>query len=290
MKTLLITGAAGQLGQLLQRQYAAQRQFRVLACDKAMLDITDDIALQRLFSAVRPDIVIHCAAYTAVDKAEQQANHCMQVNAAASAALARLCLRYDSLLISFSTDYVFAGRQNKPYTELDPASPLNLYGKSKLVAEDAVRQAGKYITFRTSWLFSALPGNFASTIWQRAVQGEPVSVVHDQQGGPTPASALAKAVYQLTLDYAEHCSLPYGLYHFCGYPYCSWYDFARAIYQLAAPQHQHCLTAINSPFPGSLAVRPAYSCLDSSLFQRTFTQPATDWRTEIASYVKKMRV
>lgn len=290
MKTLLITGAAGQLGQLLQRQYAAQRQFKVLACDSAMLDITDDSALQRLFSAVRPDIVINCAAYTAVDSAEQQPERCMLVNAMASASLAGLCRQYDSLLISFSTDYVFDGQHNAPYTESDPASPLNLYGKSKLLAEDAVVQAGRYITFRTSWLFSALPGNFASTIWRRAVRGEPVSVVSDQLGGPTPASVLAEAVYRLTMDYAAQTFLPYGLYHFCGYPYCSWYDFAKAIYQLAAPQHQHCLTAINSPFPGSLAVRPAYSCLDSSLFQRTFTQPATDWRTEIESYVKKMRV
>ena len=290
MKTLLITGAGGQLGQMLQKQYARQQQLRVFTVDRTALDITDNTALEHIFSSLKPDIVVNCAAYTAVDKAEQQANHCMQVNAAASANLARLCLHYDSLLISFSTDYVFDGRQNTPYTEQDSAFPLNLYGKSKLVAEDAVRQAGRYITLRTGWLFSELPGNFANTIWQRAVQGEPASVVHDQQGGPTPASALAVAVYRLTTDYVEHGSLPYGLYHFGGYPYCSWYDFAKAIYQLAAPQHLHHLHAINSPFPGSIAVRPAYSCLDSGLFQQTFRLPTPDWRTEIASYVKKMRV
>lgn len=288
MTKVLLTGSDGQLGQLVQLQFAGQKQFSLLACNRAALDITDATAVNQLFLAYQPDILIHCAAYTAVDQAELHSAMCHRVNVAAVQQLATLCQRHASLFISISSDYVFAGTNNRPYTEQDTAAPLNQYGKSKLLGERAAEQAQKYITLRTSWLFSELGPNFVTTIWQRAKSGVVTQVVQDQYGSPTPARALANAICQLAQQYAASGQLPYGLYHFAGYPGCSWYDFSAAIYRLAAPQHVNQLQAITSPFPGALAQRPAYSCLDMRQFQQQFSLAAPDWRTELALYVKKL--
>lgn len=288
MIKLLLTGSNGQLGRLVQQQFAGLPQFSLQACSRAALDITDAAALHQLFAAYLPDIVIHCAAYTAVDQAELQHDLCHSVNVTALQQLAQLCRQHGSLLISISSDYVFDGNKTRPYTEQDQPAALNQYGKSKHLGEQAAAQAVKHITLRTSWLFSDISHNFATTIWRRAQRAQPTTVVQDQFGGPTPARALAQAICQLAQQYADNGHLPYGLYHFSGYPYCSWYDFAHAIYQLAAPQHVNQLSAIASPFPGALARRPAYSCLNMQRFQQRFMLAAPDWRTELALYVNKL--
>ncbi|GAB2921705.1 dTDP-4-dehydrorhamnose reductase [Rheinheimera gaetbuli] len=288
MIKILLTGSDGQLGQVLQQQFAGLTQFSLLACNRAVLDIADTIALKQLFNTYRPDIVLHCAAYTAVDQAELHSALCHSVNVTAVQQLAQLCRQHGCLLISLSSDYVFDGNNTRPYTEQDNTGALNQYGKSKQLAEQAAEQAQKYITLRTSWLFSDINHNFVTTIWRRAQRALPTTVVQDQFGGPTPARALAQAICQLAQQYALSGQLPYGLYHYSGYPYCSWYDFAHAIYQLAAPEHLNQLSAISSPFPGALARRPAYSCLDMGLFQQRFRLAAPDWRTELALYVNKL--
>lgn len=286
MKKVLLTGSAGQLGQLLVNRFAQQAQFILCSFDKVGLDIINRQAVMQLFADYKPDIVINCAAYTAVDQAELHPDLCHSINVTAVQLLAQLCQQYGCLFISFSSDYVFDGKKNTPYTEQDQTSPLNQYGISKQLAEKAAEQAQRYITIRTSWLFSNIADNFVTTIWRRALSGELTKVVQDQHGGPTPARALAEAVFHLVAQYSRYGELHYGLYHFSGYPHCSWYDVASTIYQIAAPQHLNRLQGINSPFPGVLAQRPTFSCLDMSLFQHRFTLTAPDWRVELASYVK----
>jgi dTDP-4-dehydrorhamnose reductase len=286
VKKVLLTGSSGQLGQLLLSRFAQQAQFTVCPFDKAGLDITNTQTVIALFANYKPDIVINCAAYTAVDQAELNNHLCYSINVTAVQLLAQLCQQYGCLFISFSSDYVFDGKKNTPYTEQDQTSPLNQYGISKQLAERAAEQAQRYITIRTSWLFSNIADNFVTTIWRKALSGELTQVVQDQHGGPTPARALAAAVVELVVQYSECGELPYGLYHFSGYPHCSWFDFARTIYQIAAPQHLNLLQGINSPFPGSLAQRPVWSGLDMSLFQQRFTYAAPDWRAELITYLK----
>ncbi|MEH8015855.1 dTDP-4-dehydrorhamnose reductase [Rheinheimera muenzenbergensis] len=288
MIKVLLSGSDGQLGQLVQQQFATMPQFNLLACNRAALDITNTAAVSQLFTAFQPAIVINCAAYTAVDQAERNSLQCHSVNASAVAQLAQLCRRFDSLFISISTDYVFDGSGRRPYIERDLTAPLNQYGLAKQQAERAAEQAIKYITLRTSWLFSELGANFVSRICQQAQSGDVTRVVQDQYGNPTPARALAQAIGQLAHQYVQDGQLRYGLYHFAGYPCCSWYQFAIAIYQLVAPQHLHKLQGIASPFPGALARRPAYSCLDMSLFQQQFSFKAPPWQAELAAVVKKL--
>jgi dTDP-4-dehydrorhamnose reductase len=280
--SVLITGAGGQLGQLLAAHYSKSNAFTVWAYDKAALDITDDTALSQFFNRRQPDIVINCAAYTAVDKAEQEHSKCFAVNTTAAARLAQLCQQYGSLLISFSTDYVFAGDSLRPYSESDLAEPLNQYGHTKWLSEAAIINAvEKYLIIRTSWLFSSCSTSFVSKMWRNAINGIETSVVNDQIGSPTPAHSLADAVFQLTMQYANSGHINYGLYHYAGFPCCSWYEFAVAIFAIAAPQNLKKLTPGQSPFVGAVAQRPAFSCLNSTLFQQTFSIAAPDWRLEL---------
>ena len=288
MISLLLTGSDGQLGRLLQQQFASAGQYKLYARNKAQLDIADTSALVRQFQLIKPQVVINCAAFTAVDAAEREVTQCHAVNASAVEQLARLCRLYDSLLITLSSDYVFDGHSARPYTEQDVTAPLNQYGKSKQRSEYAARFAGKYITLRTSWLFSEYGSNFVTAIGKRALAGLPVAVVTDQFGGPTPANALADAIHLLVQQYAGEGALPYGLYHFSGYPYCSWYDLAKQIYHQVAPGHDNLVTPIASPFPEALALRPAFSCLDMSLFQRRFNYQQPDWQTELTKVVNKL--
>lgn len=288
MTSLLLTGSDGQLGRLLQQQFACSAQFNLYALNRAELDITNATALAQQFELIKPQIVINCAAFTDVDKAELEPQLCYRINVSAVLQLAKLCRDYSCLLINISSDYVFDGQSCRPYSEQDAIAPLNQYGKSKQLTEHAATMAGKYITLRTSWLFSEYGRNFFTTIRQRAISGLPTAVVTDQIGGPTPAIALATAITKLVRDYTNDGVLPYGLYHFSGYPFCSWYDFAGQIYRLAAPEHLSQLSPITSPFPAALAKRPSYSCLDMSLFQRRFNYQPPDWQAELAVVINKL--
>lgn len=288
MTPVLITGSNGQLGRLLQLQFAGSKQYKIYTRDRSALDITDASALAKQFDVIKPQVVINCAAYTAVDNAELQPELCHRINVSAVEQLAKLCRQYGSLLITISSDYVFDGQITRPYTEHDATAPLSQYGKSKLLSEHAATLAGQFITLRTSWLFSEYGRNFVTIIRQRALTGAPTAVVTDQFGGPTPAIALASAIRSIVQQYTAAGTLPYGLYHFSGYPFCSWYEFATQIYRLVAPDQLSQLHRIISPFPGALAKRPTYSCLDMSLFQQCFNYQPPDWRVELAAIVNKL--
>ncbi len=277
---VLLTGASGQLGLAIQQQLA-KTDYTLRVLSHQQLDITDKYAVNQLMAEYQPDIVINCAAYTAVDKAEQQSAQCFAVNTQAAAVLAQLCLQYNSMLIHFSTDYVFDGCLNRPYTEQDIAAPLNVYGKSKLAGEQAIQASGcRYLIIRTGWLFSEFGHNFLRTMQRLAMTQKQIKVVNDQFGGPTSASQLAIAVVQLMNLYRLEKKLPWGLYHYGGQPYVSWYQFAAAI--LEKLQYTGDVVAINSQHYPAIATRSKNSCLNSQLFCQTFNFAAAEWQPELA--------
>ena len=281
---LLLLGANGQLGQALLQQLKQLQQesqpFQYLALNRSQLDITDVSAVTTVMAQYRPDVVINCAAYTAVDNAEQQAATCIAVNATAVGQLAKLCQQYNSLLLQFSTDYVFNGLSNRAYTEQDMPAPLNVYGHSKLQAEQAIQAScSKYVILRSSWLFGEFGHNFYRTMLNLAQRGQIIQVVNDQFGCPTYAGDLAAVVLQLLQRYQQQGSLAYGIYHLAGNPAVSWYQFAEAIF--AAHQLKVNLQAIGSANWPTQAVRPANSILDCNKFCDTFAIAIPQWQAAL---------
>lgn len=277
---ILLTGASGQLGFAIQQQLA-KTDYTLWALSHQQLDITDTDAVSMFIAEYQPDIVINCAAYTAVDKAEQQqATQCFAVNAQAVAVLAQLCMQYNSILIHFSTDYVFDGSLNRPYTEFDIPAPLNVYGKSKLAGELSIQASGcRYLIIRTGWLFSEFGHNFLRTMQRLAATQKQIKVVDDQFGGPTSAFQLANAVAQLMNLYRLQKQLTWGIYHYGGQPYVSWYQFAAAI--LEKLKYSGEFVAVSSQQYPVIATRPKNSCLNSQLFCQTFNFVAADWQQEL---------
>lgn len=277
---LLILGANGQLAQALLKQLKQQQQFQYLALNRSQLDITNAAAVAAVMAQYQPDAVINCAAYTAVDNAEQQAAACIAVNTNAAAQLAKLCQQYNSLLLQFSTDYVFNGQSSSAYTEQDIPAPLNVYGQSKLQAEQAIQATcSKYVILRTSWLFSEFGHNFYRTMLKLAQRGQIIQVVNDQFGCPTYAGDLAAAIVQLLQRYQRQGSLAYGIYHLAGNPAVSWYQFAQAIF--AAHQLKVNLQAIGCANWPTQAVRPANSILDCNKFCDTFAIAIPQWQAAL---------
>lgn len=277
---LLILGANGQLAQALLKQLTGYQQFQYLALNRSQLDITNAAAVAAVMAQYQPDAVINCAAYTAVDQAEQQAAACIAVNTTAAAQLAKLCLQYNSLLLHFSTDYVFNGHSHKAYTEQDTTAPLNIYGHSKLQAEQAIQASGcKYVILRTSWLFSEYGDNFYRTMLKLAQRGHNIQVVNDQLGCPTYAGDLAAVVLQLVQRYQQQGSVAYGLYHLAGTPAVTWHQFASAIF--TAHQLNVNPQAINSASWPTQAARPANSALDCNKFCATFAIALPQWQAAL---------
>lgn len=275
---LLLLGAGGQLGQAF-----CQSPFwpgnSSLALKHAQLDITDSKALKQLIAEYQPDVVINCAAYTKVALAEQQTGRCMHINADAVVQLAQLCAQAKCLLVQFSTDYVFNGEKGSAYIETDSTAPLNVYGQSKLLAEQAIQQhCQRYLIFRTSWLFSQYGHNFYRTMLALAQKGSAISVVNDETGCPTYAGDVADAVLQVLAQYhsSDKAQFSYGIYHLASAPAVSWHQFASAIF--AAHQLTPVLTAVSSKQWADSVKRPAYSALNSQLCSTTFGVNLPSWQ------------
>lgn len=275
---LLLLGAGGQLGQAFcQSPYWCSDNS--LALNHAQLALTDSKALEQLITEYQPDVVVNCAAYTKVALAEQHAELCMQINTDAVAHLAQLCAQAQCLLVQFSTDYVFNGEKDSAYVETDSTAPLNVYGQSKLLAEQLIQQhCQRYLIFRTSWLFSQYGHNFYLTMLKLAQQGSAISVVNDETGCPTYAGDVADAVLKVLTQYCSNdkAHFPYGVYHLASAPAVSWYQFANAIF--AAHQLTPALTAVSSEQWADSVKRPAYSALNSQLFSTTFGIKLPSWQ------------
>lgn len=279
---ILVTGAKGQVGSALCR-LGAQTAFEVVGLGSQDLDISDESAIRDIMVNVRPDVIINAAAYTAVDKAEQEQEQAYRTNAEGPAYLARAAAAADIPLLHFSTDYVFDGSKESSYVETDPVAPLGVYGTTKLAGERAI-QAGhsKHLIFRTSWVFGLEGHNFPKTILRLAAERPEIRVVADQWGCPTYADDIARAVFDVLSVYQKKGSLDWGLYHYAGQPSCNWHEFAT--YLLGIAFEMKLIAAIprttrisTAEYP-TAAKRPANSRLNCDKFTSAFANvPLSDW-------------
>jgi dTDP-4-dehydrorhamnose reductase len=271
---ILIFGKTGQVAQELAACADAALTLEFLDRDAA--DLTDPAACAALIAATDADAIINAAAYTAVDRAEEDEATAQLINADAPAAMARAAAARGLPFVHISTDYVFDGTGTAPFTPDHPTAPLGAYGRTKLAGEDGVRAArGPHAIFRTSWVVSAHGNNFVKTMLRLGAERERLTIVADQTGGPTPAADIARtclaAAQQLCADPSKS-----GTYHLSGGPDVSWADFARAIFQMSGIP---CAVADipSSDFP-TPARRPANSRMDNSTTLATFGLPRPDWR------------
>ena len=275
--TILVTGGNGQLGSAL-RLASAESNHRYLFTDVAELDITSAEAVEAFFEREKVDVVVNCAAYTAVDLAEENEAQADAINHRAVALLAEACKRHNATLIHISTDYIFSGDADAPYKEDAEPSPLGVYGRTKLAGERAVAESGcRYIILRTAWLYSEFGRNFFKTMQSLTASREELRVVADQIGTPTYAGDLAKAVtYIINSEQLGKC----GIYHYTNEGVCSWYDFACEIARLSG--HTACkVTPCTTEEYPTKARRPRYSVLDKSKFIATFGLAIPEWRESL---------
>jgi dTDP-4-dehydrorhamnose reductase len=229
---ILITGVSGQVGSALMRRLRSLGS--LLPTDRSALDLSKPVGIAARLDALKPDVIINPAAYTAVDKAEDERDTAFAVNAEAPAAIAQWAAKRGAPLVHFSTDYVFAGDGETPWREEDPAAPLNIYGASKLAGENAIRAAGgPHLIVRTEWVYAATGANFLRTIARLARERHELRIVADQVGSPTSAAGLADMLAEMVQanspDLAGAFAKAGGIVHMTAAGYASWHDFATAI-------------------------------------------------------------
>ena len=272
--TILVVGARGQIGYELTQRLPAYGE--VVALDRSRLDLSDADAIRATVRSVKPQIVINAAAYTAVDRAEEQRELAFAINARGPGILAEEAKQLGALLVHYSTDYVFDGRASTPYAEDAATAPLNVYGESKLAGEQAIASSGcAHLTLRTSWVYAARGGNFLLTVRKLAAERDELRIVADQFGVPNWARAIADATARLVALPRARLAERAGLYHLSGTGVATWFDFARAI--LGSAQRPR-LTAITTAQYPTAARRPAYAVLSADKFRGTFGFGLPDWR------------
>lgn len=281
-KNILVTGANGQLGSEI-RVLSESLEANFFFTDLLELDITDRNAVDEFIHVNAIGVIINCAAYTQVDKAEDDYIMADRINHLAVRNLAESCKKHRSLLIHVSTDYVFDGSGNIPYTENLPTAPLGIYGRTKLDGEHAVAASGcNYFILRTSWLYSSFGNNFVKTMQRLTGERDELSVVFDQVGTPTYAHDLAKVILAIVAN--EKYSENNGIFHFSNEGVCSWYDFALEIRDLAGnscrikPCH-------SDEFPSKVK-RPHYSVLDKTKIKNTFGVVVPHWKESLKACMR----
>lgn len=268
---ILITGANGMLGQDLCPMLE-DCGYEVIETDIDNLDITNELEVRRVISDVQPDFVIHCAAYTNVDKAEDEPDVANKINTKGAEYLAKACQSIDATLVYVSTDYVFDGTKNTPYQPDDKTNPINVYGESKLNGElTVINNCKKHYITRTSWLYGHHGKNFVETMISLAQQPE-LKVVDDQIGCPTWTVDLSDAIITLIEEEA-----PYGIYHACGGGQTTWYGFAKEIFKQTGI-NANILPCTTDEFQRK-AKRPKYSVMDNKELLR-------DWKLALQEYIE----
>jgi dTDP-4-dehydrorhamnose reductase len=282
---VLITGSDGQLGQCLIQAFAIHKYVNIIACNRQQLDITDAQAIAVKFSECAPNIVINAAAYTAVDKAEEESELAFNINALGPKNLAKAAQEINAALIHISTDYVFDGEKLAPYSENDITNPQSVYGTSKLAGEQKIiKYCDKHIILRTAWVFSEFGNNFAKTMIQLS-HLEQLNIVGDQIGGPTNANDIAQALVSICDEIIRNKSVNWGVYHYSGEPYCSWFDFAQQIFLRAKEcgviNQSPDLNAIQTTQYPTPAKRPKNSRLDNTKITNAFAIQTSDWQASL---------
>lgn len=276
MKNILITGCNGQLGNEMQLLAAQYTQFNYFFTDVAELDITDEQAVVNYVVAHEIDCIVNCAAYTAVDKAEENESFCNVLNNLAPGYLAQAVQQRGGSMIQVSTDYVFDGTHHTPYTEEEPTCPASAYGRTKLEGEKAVmKNCSHAMVIRTAWLYSTFGNNFVKTMLRLGREKEQLGVIFDQVGTPTYARDLAKAIFAAITQ-----GVVPGIYHFSNEGVISWYDFTKAIHRIAGINTCHVLPLHTSEYP-TPAARPHYSVLDKTKIKHTYNLEIPYWEDSL---------
>lgn len=271
-KRILITGANGQIGSELRDLIGGREDIETFFLDRKQLPLEQALIIQDILGMYEPDIIIHAAAYTAVDKAESEPALADQVNHIASEEIAQYCRMHGAKLLALSTDYVFDGRSSTPLKEDAATAPLNVYGLTKWKGEQAIQKwTPESIIIRTSWVYSAYGHNFVNTMMRLMEERTALSVVDDQIGSPTYAKDLAQAIIDIIDGEAWHP----GIYHYSNEGQASWYEFALAIREMTGATCE--ITPIPSSQYPTAAKRPAYSLLDKSKIKRIFNVQVPFW-------------
>lgn len=289
---ILITGSKGQLGNELSdiiksgkaeigEVSEAMKKSEVIALDVDELDITDLGQVKDKINNLKPDVVINCAAATNVDGCESNEDFAFKVNSIGPRNLAIASEEVGAKLVQVSTDYVFSGVGNKPLTEYDLTAPYSVYGKTKLLGENYVREfSSRYFIVRTAWLYGYVGHNFVYTMRRLGKEKDMITVVNDQRGNPTNANDLAYHILKL-IETEE-----YGIYHCTGKGECTWYDFAKMIIELSGEKCE--VKPCTSEEYKASAKRPEYSSLDNMMLRNTIGDEMRDWKDAIKSFISKL--
>ena len=288
---VLVTGADGQLGRELVR-LGQRADFEVHGLSHQQLDITNNSQIQQILASISPSLVINAAAYTHVDRAENESDLAYAVNRDGPTHLARYCANNQLTLIHISTDYVFDGTKGRPYQESDPIAPLGVYGRSKAQGETAIRSIlPNHIIVRTAWLYGVYGNNFVKTILKLAAEKTALQVVADQFGSPTSAEDLAKALLTIIKKIDANEKFDWGTYHYCCKGITTWHGLAERIIKLAAPhaalksRKVEAITTAEWPTP---AKRPPYSALNCTRINSQFGIEPVPWQQSLKHTIDRI--
>lgn len=281
MKKVLVTGASGQLGQCIKKLASRYQELEFTFASSEDLDLSLFGVVSAYFRLHKFDYCINCAAYTKVEQAEKEQEMAYLINAEAVKNLAVTCEGNNCVLIHFSTDYVFDGKKETPYTEEDETAPLNVYGASKLLGEEYIRaKMSRYFIFRTSWLYSDIGHNFFNTIRKKAEEGEELNITTSQKGSPTNAYDLAELVLELIATGHQN----FGTYHYSNLGEATWYDFAAEILKNMPTESK---LKENNDFQ-TIATRPTYSVMSKEKVQGAFSTPVKDWKISLEKLISDL--
>lgn len=283
MKKILVTGSNGQLGSSIKIKSKEQKTLDFVFLDSKGLDVTNSKQIDEVFSNNNFDYCINCAAYTAVDQAEDESDIAYNINTLGAKNLAEASKKYKVTLIHVSTDFVFNGQAQVAYKETDITNPLGVYGSTKLEGEKEIQsKLSEYYIIRTSWLYSEFKNNFLKTMLNLASKMDALGVVNDQFGTPTNANDLSEAILKIIISEKKE----YGLYHFSNLGETTWYEFAKAIFDLTNTNIK--LTPISTEQYKTKALRPKYSVLDKTKIIKTFDLNILNWEKSLKKHFNKL--
>lgn len=286
MKTVLVTGANGQLGNSIRLLAENHPGYNFLFTDVDTLDITNPAAVRGMIKDNQVDFVLNCAAYTAVEKAEEDEALCRRINAFAVGVLGKAAHEAGAKMIHVSTDYVFSGTSYRPYVETDVTCPISTYGRTKLAGEEILQEVcPDAVIIRTAWLYSEFGSNFVKTVLRLGKERDQLGFVFDQIGTPTYAGDLAAAILAVVTADERNAFVP-GIYHFSNEGVCSWYDFTVKILQIAGIDCR-VLPIETKDYP-TKAVRPPYSVLNKKKIKTTYGITIPHWEESLRLCMEKL--
>jgi len=284
MRNIVVFGASGQLGNCLKKVAGEMRISNIYFPKENEANILDIRSLAAIFVKYQPAFAVNCAAYTAVDKAEDEIDIARKINKTGAANLATVCKQHNAVLVQISTDFVFKGNIPSPLIESDHAEPISIYGLTKLEGEQDVETILKeHFIIRTSWLYSEYGNNFLKTMLKLGGERDELKIIADQVGTPTYAIDLAGAI----LDIIASGNNTYGIYHYSNEGITSWYDFAKGIFEISGIDVK-ILPIRTAEYP-TKAIRPAYSVLDKAKIKRTFKINIPYWRDSLSTCIERLK-